>query len=75
MFRWVSVAPFGSPVVPEVYWMLIGSELASDADRAATSSLLTESALDSKSDQSDDSKNTARSTVGQESDTSPHMAR
>ena len=25
MLRWVSVAPFGKPVVPDVYWMLIGS--------------------------------------------------
>src|SRR3954451_14099486 len=25
MLRWLSVAPFGKPVVPLVYWMLIGS--------------------------------------------------
>ena len=25
MLRWLSVAPLGKPVVPEVYWMLIGS--------------------------------------------------
>ena len=25
MLRWVRVAPFGNPVVPDVYWMLIGS--------------------------------------------------
>ena len=25
MLWWVSVAPFGAPVVPEVNWMLIGS--------------------------------------------------
>ena len=25
MLRWLSVAPLGQPVVPEVYWMLIGS--------------------------------------------------
>ena len=25
MLRWVSVAPLGNPVVPDVYWMLIGS--------------------------------------------------
>ena len=24
MLRWLSVAPFGNPVVPLVYWMLIG---------------------------------------------------
>ena len=32
-----SVAPFGKPVVPEVYWMLIGSSNWSDASRAASS--------------------------------------
>ena len=25
MLRWLRVAPLGRPVVPEVYWMLIGS--------------------------------------------------
>ena len=25
MFRCVSVAPFGNPVVPDVYWMLMAS--------------------------------------------------
>jgi hypothetical protein len=25
MLWWERVAPFGNPVVPEVYWMLIGS--------------------------------------------------
>ena len=25
MLWWLSVAPLGKPVVPEVYWMLIGS--------------------------------------------------
>jgi hypothetical protein len=25
MLWWLSVAPLGNPVVPEVYWMLIGS--------------------------------------------------
>ena len=33
----VSVAPLGKPVVPEVYWMLIGSSHDSDASRAASS--------------------------------------
>ena len=31
-----SVAPFGNPVVPDVYWMLIGSSKDSSASRAAS---------------------------------------
>ena len=30
MLRWLRVAPFGLPVVPDVYWMLIGSSASSD---------------------------------------------
>src|SRR3954471_22109472 len=37
MLRWVSVAPFGLPVVPDVNWMLIGSSGCSDASRRASS--------------------------------------
>ena len=33
MLWWVSVAPFGKPVVPLVYWMLIGSSNCSCAAR------------------------------------------
>ena len=33
MLWWVSVAPFGKPVVPEVYWMLIGSSADNSACR------------------------------------------
>ncbi len=40
MLRCDSVAPLGKPVVPDVYWMLIGSSDASDASRAARSSSL-----------------------------------
>ena len=29
---WVSVAPFGAPVVPEVNWMLIGSSNCSSGE-------------------------------------------
>ena len=29
MLWWLSVAPFGKPVVPLVYWMLIGSSESS----------------------------------------------
>ena len=32
-----SVAPFGKPVVPDVYWMLIGSSKSSSASRARRS--------------------------------------
>jgi hypothetical protein len=32
---WVSVAPFGKPVVPDVYWMLIGSSALSRVSRSA----------------------------------------
>ena len=38
MLRCDSVAPFGKPVVPEVYWMLIGSLLSSVAILARRSS-------------------------------------
>jgi hypothetical protein len=33
MLRWLSVAPLGKPVVPLVYWMLIGSSHDSPAIR------------------------------------------
>ena len=36
MLRWLSVAPLGRPVVPEVYWMLIGSWGSRVAMRPAT---------------------------------------
>ena len=36
MLRCESVAPFGEPVVPHVYWMLIGSSESSAASRAAS---------------------------------------
>jgi hypothetical protein len=35
MLRWLSVAPLGKPVVPLVYWMLIGSSHDSPAIRCA----------------------------------------
>src|SRR6476620_1091748 len=37
MLWWDSVAPLGNPVVPEVYWMLIGSSALSSACRRASS--------------------------------------
>ncbi len=36
MLRWVSVAPLGWPVVPEVNWMLIGSSQRSVGPSAAS---------------------------------------
>ena len=36
MLWWDSVAPFGNPVVPLVYWMLIGSSKPSTASRSAS---------------------------------------
>jgi hypothetical protein len=38
MLVWLSVAPFGEPVVPLVYWMLMGSPGDSCASRAASAS-------------------------------------
>ncbi len=38
MLRWVSVAPLGLPVVPEVNWMLIGSSAFNVAPSAASRS-------------------------------------
>src|SRR3954464_7168058 len=34
---WVSVAPLGKPVVPDVYWMLIGSSADSWVSRSTSS--------------------------------------
>ena len=36
MLAWVSVAPLGNPVVPDVYWMLIGSPGCSPDIRSAS---------------------------------------
>ena len=38
MFEWESVAPLGNPVVPDVYWMLIGSWFVSPARISARTS-------------------------------------
>ncbi len=38
MLWWDRVAPFGKPVVPLVYWMLIGSSKDRPASRAASGS-------------------------------------
>ena len=45
MLWWLSVAPFGNPVVPLVYWMLIGSSKLSSAARAASATVSTASAV------------------------------
>ena len=39
MLRCVSVAPFGLPVVPLVYWMLMGSSHWSDDSRSRRASI------------------------------------
>ncbi len=52
MLRWLRVAPFGRPVVPEVYWMLIGSVFARVACRSATAPASTDSPAASRADQS-----------------------
>ena len=56
MLRWLSVAPLGKPVVPEVYWMLIASLVSSVAARAASSSSVTDSPAATSSAQSSVSK-------------------
>ncbi len=53
MLRWLSVAPLGNPVVPEVYWMLIGSVFVSPACMPLSSLADTSSAWASSSSQSD----------------------
>src|SRR5215208_93159 len=45
MFAWVSCTPFGKPVVPEVYCMLMTSPASSDACRPRNSSPETSSPL------------------------------
>ena len=52
MLRWLSVAPLGLPVVPEVYWMLIGSSGVSAASRSATAPPGTDSPSANKAAQS-----------------------
>ena len=64
MLRWVSVAPFGNPVVPDVYWMLIGSSGRSVARRAASASSVAPPLPATISSQSSSQKNTDRSSVG-----------
>ena len=65
MLRWVSVAPFGNPVVPDVYWMLIGSSGRSVARRAARASSPTWPAPATSSSQSSSQKKIARSSARQ----------
>ena len=75
MFRWVSVAPLGKPVVPDVYWMLIGSSGRScglplgQRRRVGTSSAAAHSAS-----HSGDQKKIVRSRSGTSGRTSSTMA-
>ena len=65
MLRWVSVAPFGNPVVPDVYWMLIGSSgPQARAPLGEPPSALTAPVPATSSSQSSSQKNTARSRPG-----------
>ena len=65
MLRWVRVAPFGKPVVPDVYWMLIGSSGPRRERRSASASALTAPVPATSSSQSSSQKNIARSRPGQ----------
>ncbi len=72
MLWWLSVAPLGKPVVPLVYWMLIGSSNWVAAWRSATSPALTDSPPAMKSSQSRPMKTTCSSS-GRLGRTSPTM--
>ena len=73
MLWWESVAPLGNPVVPDVYWMLMGSSNWSSASRAARSSALTRSASRSSACQPSSSTSASRSS-GHRPLTSPSIA-
>ena len=64
MLRWLSVAPFGNPVVPDVYWMLMASPGASPARRASRSPSVTCPAPATISSNSSSQKKIARSSAG-----------
>ena len=66
-----SVAPFGKPVVPLVYWMLIGSSKPSPARRSGSAD---RSAANSASHSGSPRKTTERS-AGQLPRTCPTIAR
>ena len=74
MLRCDSVAPFGKPVVPEVYWMLIGSVLANAACRATSSAGVTSPARSRSSSQSAVPRNTTPLSAGTSGLTSSTMA-
>src|SRR5919197_521475 len=65
MLWWLSVAPFGKPVVPLVYWMLMWSSNWRAAARSRSSPGATASAAPSSASQSGPSSRTARSRAGQ----------
>ncbi len=70
MLWWDSVAPLGKPVVPLVYWMLIGSSNCSSADRASSTARSTVAPEATSSSHSDVPRKTTRSsaaTVGRTS--------
>ena len=74
MLWWLSVAPFGKPVVPLVYWMLIASSQPRSAIRARSSSSLVPSPAASSSSQSLVPSQIVRSSAGSSPRTSSTMA-
>src|SRR4029078_575348 len=72
MLWWVSVAPLGKPVVPDVYWMLMASSNCSQDSRSASSSSPTRSLAARNSSQSSSSTIALRSS-GQVPRTSASM--
>ncbi len=74
MLRWVSVAPFGNPVVPDVYWMLIGSSGVSRASRSASATRSTSSAGSHSASHSGLQRKIDRSRSGQSPATTPTIA-
>ena len=52
MLRWLSVAPLGKPVVPDVYWMLIGSPGSSTLIRSRSACSVTSAPPATSSSQS-----------------------
>ena len=73
MLWWLRVAPFGNPVVPEVYWMLIASSKPSVAARSSSAALST--GVDSIASHSDEPRYTTVSSAGQSPRTSSTIAR
>ena len=74
MLWWDSVAPLGKPVVPLVYWMLIGSSNCSSADRASSTAGRRWRPSATSSSHSDVPRKTTRSSAGSVGRTSVTIA-